>query len=225
MRPQDLNTYTYDILVTDAWPPGDPVRAEREWLAGIALNAEERRWLAMLDEALIHDIVDGYCLLELYDDDPAQPLDHWWWHLDAIGHGRYPLDQLPLELRAPAGEASPERIHRAFVTRAIQASDYDNLCCPGDTWRATRERAEASTDAGDRARLGASDAAVLKLVIVDHRDELWPGLFDDDPPQPPERWWWHLGAIRFGCYPIELLAPELRAAVIDAESIDDQPSY
>lgn len=100
MRPQDLNTYTYDMLVTDAWPPGDPVRAEREWLAGIALNTEERRWLAMLDEALIHDVVYGDCLPELYDDDPAQPLDHWWWHLGAIRCGSYPIELLAPELRA-----------------------------------------------------------------------------------------------------------------------------
>ncbi len=32
-------------------------------------------------------------------DDPAQPLEKWWWHLNKIAKGEYPIDKLPEHLR------------------------------------------------------------------------------------------------------------------------------
>ena len=32
-------------------------------------------------------------------DDPSQPLEKWWWHLNKIAKGEYPIDNLPEHLR------------------------------------------------------------------------------------------------------------------------------
>ena len=32
-------------------------------------------------------------------DDPSQPLEKWWWHLNKIAEGKYPADKLPEHLR------------------------------------------------------------------------------------------------------------------------------
>jgi len=32
-------------------------------------------------------------------DDEAPPLTHWWWYLDLIAQGKYPLELLPEELK------------------------------------------------------------------------------------------------------------------------------
>ncbi len=32
-------------------------------------------------------------------DDPSQPLEKWWWHLNKIAKGEYPIDKLPEHLR------------------------------------------------------------------------------------------------------------------------------
>ncbi len=33
------------------------------------------------------------------EDDPSQPLEKWWWHLNKIAEGKYPVDKLPEHLR------------------------------------------------------------------------------------------------------------------------------
>ncbi len=33
------------------------------------------------------------------EDDPDQPLEKWWWHLNKIVKGEYPVDKLPEHLR------------------------------------------------------------------------------------------------------------------------------
>ena len=32
-------------------------------------------------------------------DDPSQPLEKWWWHLNKIVKGEYPINKLPEHLR------------------------------------------------------------------------------------------------------------------------------
>ncbi len=33
------------------------------------------------------------------EDDPTQPLEKWWWHLNKIVKGEYPIEKLPEHLR------------------------------------------------------------------------------------------------------------------------------
>ena len=33
------------------------------------------------------------------EDDPSQPLEKWWWHLNRIARGEFPEDKLPKHLR------------------------------------------------------------------------------------------------------------------------------
>ncbi len=33
------------------------------------------------------------------EDDPSQPLEKWWWHLNRIARGEFPEDKLPEHLR------------------------------------------------------------------------------------------------------------------------------
>ena len=33
------------------------------------------------------------------EDDPSQPLEKWWWHLNRIVRGEFPEDKLPKHLR------------------------------------------------------------------------------------------------------------------------------
>jgi len=33
------------------------------------------------------------------EDDPSQPLEKWWWHLNKIVRGEFPEDKLPEHLR------------------------------------------------------------------------------------------------------------------------------
>ena len=33
------------------------------------------------------------------EDDPSQPLEKWWWHLNKIARGKFPEDKLPEHLR------------------------------------------------------------------------------------------------------------------------------
>ncbi|MGZ8219506.1 hypothetical protein [Methylomagnum sp.] len=41
-------------------------------------------------------------------------------------------------------------------------------------------------------------------------------LITDNPAQPITKWWWHLGKLRSGSYPAELLPEHLRAVYRDA---------
>ena len=68
---------------------------------------EMREADAMLLESAVSDDL-GFLWLELLDDDPDQPLSHWWWHLGALRAGTFPLDQLPDYLLPVYHEAAAE---------------------------------------------------------------------------------------------------------------------
>lgn len=52
-----------------------------------------------------------------------------------------------------------------------------------------------------------------ELVIASVQDNPYinPVLLKDDATQPLHYWWWHLGKLRVGAYPAELLPEQLRA--------------
>ncbi len=51
----------------------------------------------------------------------------------------------------------------------------------------------------------------MVMEEIASRDDLQPYLLEDDPAHPLAQWWWHLGKLRAGAYPAELLPPHLRA--------------
>lgn len=57
------------------------------------------------------------------------------------------------------------------------------------------------------------ELAVASIVDAPY---LNPALLEDDNTQALGKWWWHLGKLREGRYPSELLPPHLRAAYRDA---------
>ena len=62
-----------------------------------ALSQEVRE----LDEIVIEATqVNDYINPGLLEDDPRQPLTHWWWHLGKLRNRTYPASLLPEHLRA-----------------------------------------------------------------------------------------------------------------------------
>ena len=68
-------------------------------------------------------------------------------------------------------------------------------------------------------RLNEQQLAVLRYAdeflleaLTDEAESALPAeLLRDDPTRPLTQWWWHLGKLRAGTYPAELLPPYLRA--------------
>lgn len=56
------------------------------------------------------------------------------------------------------------------------------------------------------------------IISVMELDEIADYLIDDAKTQPLASWWWHLGKIRAGTYPADLLPPHLRAVYASPDS-------
>ena len=54
-------------------------------------------------------------------------------------------------------------------------------------------------------RLEQADIVIYAGSLVN------PALLDDPHDRPLPQWWWHLGKLRAGTYPAELLPPHLQA--------------
>lgn len=101
MDPKRLTqSITYYRLVVDALPIGDPVRQTRDGLVGVSVPEADAQAITTLDEYLLSEAVGGEVLPEVLQDDQAQPLDHWWWHLGALRGGTYPVHLLPEHLQS-----------------------------------------------------------------------------------------------------------------------------
>ncbi|TAN51575.1 MAG: hypothetical protein EPN21_06305 [Methylococcaceae bacterium] len=80
---------------------GPTLRRVREDIAVLALTPEEQAELVDIDAGAVEFVVSLDDVAPyLLQDDPAQPLSHWWWHLGKIRAGTYPADLLPPHLRA-----------------------------------------------------------------------------------------------------------------------------
>jgi hypothetical protein len=89
----------------------------------------------------------------------------------------------------------------------------------GNEYRKVREDV-AALRLGEDALADVSHLDELALDHVADADDqdVWPGLLEDDPAQPLDHWWWHLGAIRDGTFPVELLPEPLRAVIAEARA-------
>jgi hypothetical protein len=61
------------------------------------------------------------------------------------------------------------------------------------------------------ATLRYADEFLLEALTDEAESSLPAELLHDDPSRPLAQWWWHLGKLRAGTYPAELLPPHLRA--------------
>ncbi|MDG4552456.1 MAG: hypothetical protein P9F19_04610 [Candidatus Contendobacter sp.] len=61
------------------------------------------------------------------------------------------------------------------------------------------------------AALWYADEFLLELLTDEAESALPAELLRDDPTRPLAQWWWHLGKLRAGTYPAELLPSHLRA--------------
>ncbi len=101
-------------------------------------------------------------------------------------------------------------------SRVAQLNDYRELVeyglpvgeIPG--FAEEREAvANIALDGEARQELAFLDeCAVEMLRTADFIDACW---LKDDPAYPLSQWWWHLGKLRAGTYPAELLPPQLQA--------------
>lgn len=85
----------------------------------------------------------------------------------------------------------------------------------GPVLRETRERLVSD----DLLPEETSELQVLDAVVVDsviQFDAIADYLLADNPTQPLSKWWWHLGKLRAGLYPAELLPEHLRAVYREA---------
>ncbi|NEX20998.1 hypothetical protein G3480_11860 [Thiorhodococcus mannitoliphagus] len=79
----------------------------------------------------------------------------------------------------------------------------------GPLLRETRGRLGVlELDAEEEAELGRLDALVVDQVRS--LNDIQSFLLEDDPSHPLEHWWWHLGKLRDGSYPANLLPEHLR---------------
>lgn len=80
----------------------------------------------------------------------------------------------------------------------------------GPLLRESRTRiATMELTSGEQRELMELDEMVMDEII--NRDDLQPYLLEDDPTRSLAQWWWHLGKLRIGTYPAELLPSHLRA--------------
>ena len=78
----------------------------REAREALSVEKPESSQLQALDELAVLSILDeAYLNPSLLEDDVAQPLVKWWWHLGVLRAGRYPTELLPEHLRTVYSEA------------------------------------------------------------------------------------------------------------------------
>ncbi len=99
----------------------------------------------------------------------------------------------------------PERL-RGYLEEVEFALDMGD----GPFLRETRQRLSTLTlNAVEQAEMTRLDAFVLDRILLD--DDIQSFLFDDATQEPLTHWWWHLGKLRAGTYPAQLLPDHLRA--------------
>ena len=85
----------------DFWTvPG--IREQRDAIIRRDLERRQQTKLDRLDARLIDAVIDtddDEVPDDLLQDDPARPLDRWWWHLGKLRAGIYPAHLLPPHLR------------------------------------------------------------------------------------------------------------------------------
>jgi hypothetical protein len=65
------------------------------------------------------------------------------------------------------------------------------------------------------SQLHELDQLAVEYIQEADDEALWPALIEDDTTQPLNYWWWHLGKLRAGIYPAELLPPHLRVVYME----------
>jgi len=141
-----------------------------------------------------------------------QPLEKWWYYLEEIHHGVYPLERLPDHLKD---------IYREHL-KECHINDWQNLtnpdkfkyyiCNPFNPWDASAAlyNRELIHKFGweDDPRVIEADKKILKLSF-----EYSPVYLTEDEIyyKPEPNWWWYfLYDIHNGDYPLDLLPDHLK---------------
>ncbi|WP_157560477.1 hypothetical protein [Hydrogenivirga sp. 128-5-R1-1] len=97
----------YQTAVWDFKEQPYPIPQERENVHREGLDSDEL--VVAHDRILLHHLREYLDFAKKYyqktlnsdplQDDPSQPLEKWWWHLNRIARGEFPEDKLPQHLR------------------------------------------------------------------------------------------------------------------------------
>lgn len=99
-RPARLRGYLEEVEFALEMGDGPFLRETRERLATLILDDSESTELARLDGFVIDQILTLDEIQPfLLEDDEAQPLERWWWHLGKLRRRTYPAHRLPEHLR------------------------------------------------------------------------------------------------------------------------------
>lgn len=101
-RPSALTCYKASVL--QGLPEGvaPSLRDQRQRVSQQSWNEQQLAALQYADEFLLEAVTDDAAPdlpVELFVDDPASPLTHWWWHLGKLRAGTYPAHLLPPHLQ------------------------------------------------------------------------------------------------------------------------------
>ena len=95
------------------------------------------------------------------------------------------------------------RGYRVEIDFALPSGD-------GVLLRESRTRIAAMVlTANEQHNLQEMDEIVMETIL--EHDDLQPYLREDHSDYPLTHWWWHLGKLRAGTYPAQLLPPHLQA--------------
>lgn len=86
----------------------------------------------------------------------------------------------------------------------------------GPTLRQARSRISAMALTPDEQR----ELAELDTLVIDeilNLEDVQVYLVEDSDNHPLAHWWWHLGKLRAGTYPADMLPPHLRAIYAPTE--------
>lgn len=72
-------------------------------------------------------------------------------------------------------------------------------------------QALADTSLTPQEQQSLADLDELVIASVQDNSYINPVLLKDDATQPLHYWWWHLGKLRAGAYPAQLLPEQLKA--------------
>ncbi len=92
-----------------------------------------------------------------------------------------------------------------------------------DSWTVPGIREQRDTvtrlflDRHQQQKLENLDSRLMSAVIDPNDDEVPSELLQDDSDHALYQWWWHLGKLRTGTYPADLLPPHLQAVYQPAD--------
>lgn len=102
-RPSALKQLHETVYYSLTFGAGYEYRKVRDEVAALRLGGDALGDVMHLDELALEHVIDAPeedVWPGILEDDAAQPIERWWWHLGAIRAGTFPPEHLPAPLRA-----------------------------------------------------------------------------------------------------------------------------